>query len=301
MDFRSETLKRFQVEPGKKCKLKEFDPGWEGDEDVPETVRRETAERVLNESREAVAKSQELLFASDSWSVLVILQAIDAAGKDGTIKHVMSGVNPQGVTVTSFKAPTAEELDHNFLWRCSKALPERGHIGIFNRSYYEEVLVVKVHQEFVHAQRLPETDPTKKKFWTHRYDEINDFEKHLTRNGTRIIKCFLHLSKDEQRRRFLERIEDPQKHYKFSAGDVRERQHWDEYQKVYSEMLTETSTKHAPWHVIPADHKWVTRAAVAALIAQTIDDLNLQWPTLSEDALREMEVAKQQLLAENDI
>lgn len=299
MNFRTEIQKRFFVEPGKKCRLKDFDPGWEGDHDVPETVRRELAERILNESREDVAKSQELLFASDSWSVLVILQAIDAAGKDGTIKHVMSGANPQGVTVTSFKAPTAEELDHDFLWRCTKALPERGHIGIFNRSYYEEVLVVKVHPEFVSNQRLPDADPTKKKFWTHRYDEINDFEKHLTRNGTRILKCFLHLSKDEQKRRFLKRIEDPQKHYKFSATDIRERQHWDDYQKAYTEMLTETSTKHAPWYVIPADNKWVTRAAVAALIAQTINDLNLEWPPLSPEALQDMETAKQQLLAED--
>lgn len=301
MNLLAETLNRFLVEPGKKCKLKDFDPGWEGDEDVPEATRRERAEQILNDSREAVARSQELLYASDSWSVLVILQAIDAAGKDGTIKHVMSGVNPQGVSVTSFKTPTAEELDHNFLWRCSKALPERGHIGIFNRSYYEEILVVKVHQDFVQAQRLPDADPTRKKFWNHRYEDINAFEHHLSRNGTRIIKCFLHLSKDEQRRRFLKRIEEPEKHYKFSAGDLHERQHWDEYQKAYAEMLTETSTKWAPWHVIPADHKWVTRAVVAALIARTIDDLNLKWPTLSDDFLREMELAKQQLLAEDDI
>lgn len=300
MDFQAETLKRFLVEPGRKCKLKDFDPSWEGDEDVPENTRREMAARILNESREAVAKSQELLFASDSWSVLVILQAIDAAGKDGTIKHVMAGVNPQGVTVTSFKAPTAEELDHNFLWRCSNALPERGHIGIFNRSYYEEVLVVKVHQSFIQAQRLPDADPEKKKFWNHRYEDINAFEHHLTRNGTRIVKCFLHISKEEQRRRFLERVEDPEKHYKFAAGDIRERQHWDDYQKAYAEMLTETSTKWAPWYVIPADHKWVTRAAVAALIARTIDDLDLKWPTLSDEILREMEIAKQQLLAEDD-
>lgn len=289
-----------RVEPGKKCRLKDFDPAWEGDEDVPEDLRRETAERILNDSREAVAKSQELLYAADSWSVLVILQAIDAAGKDGTIKHVMSGVNPQGVEVTSFKTPTTEELDHNFLWRCSKALPARGHIGIFNRSYYEEVLVVKVHQNFVTAQRLPDADPERKKFWNHRYEDINAFEHHLVRNGTKIVKCFLHLSKGEQRRRFLERIENPQKHYKFSAGDVRERQHWDEYQKAYSEMLTETSTKWAPWYVIPADHKWVTRAAVAALIAESINDLDLKWPALSSEALQEMEACKQQLLAEGD-
>lgn len=300
MDLRAETRKRFLVEPGRKCKLKDFDPGWEGNEDVPEEHRREFAERILNESREAVAQSQEQLYASDSWSVLVILQAIDAAGKDGTIKHVMSGVNPQGVSVTSFKSPSVEELDHNFLWRCSKALPERGHIGIFNRSYYEEVLAVKVHQDFIRAQRLPEGDPTKKKFWNHRYEDINAFEHHLTRNGTRIVKCFLHVSKKEQRKRFLERIERPDKHFKFSAGDIRERQYWDEYQQAFAEMLTETSTKWAPWYVIPADHKWVTRAVVASLIAQTIDDLDLQWPKISEEELQEMEACKQQLLSEDD-
>lgn len=293
-------LQGFRVEPGKKCRLKDYNPGWEGDEDVPEGVRRETAERILNESREAVAKSQELLYAADSWSVLVILQAIDAAGKDGTIKHVMSGVNPQGVEITSFKSPSTEELDHNFLWRCSKALPARGHIGIFNRSYYEEVLVVKVHQDFVQAQRLPDANPDKKKFWEHRYEDINAFEHHLVRNGTKIVKCFLHLSKAEQRKRFLKRIETPEKNYKFSAADCQERQHWDDYQKAFAEMLTETSTKWAPWHVIPADNKWVTRAAVAALIAQTIDGLNLKWPTITDEALRDMEACKQQLLAETD-
>ncbi|HET6425591.1 MAG TPA: PPK2 family polyphosphate kinase [Planctomycetaceae bacterium] len=293
-------LDRFRVEPGKKCKLKDFDPGWEGDEDVPEETRRETAARILNESRDAVERSQELLFAADSWSVLVILQAIDAAGKDGTIKHVMSGVNPRGVEITSFKAPNAEELDHNFLWRCSKALPARGHIGIFNRSYYEEVLVVKVHRNLVDAQRLPNAEPDKKKFWAHRYEDINAFEHHLVRNGTKIVKCFLHLSKGEQRRRFQARIDTPEKNYKFSAGDFRERQHWDDYQKAYSEMLTETSTKWAPWHVIPADHKWITRAAVAALVAKAIDDLDLQWPKMTDDAVREMEACKQQLLAEED-
>lgn len=296
----STLLDRFRVEPGKKCKLKDFDPGWEGDEDVPEETRRETAAQILNESRDAVERSQELLFAADSWSVLVILQAIDAAGKDGTIKHVMSGVNPRGVEITSFKAPNAEELDHNFLWRCSKALPARGHIGIFNRSYYEEVLVVKVHRNLVDAQRLPNADPDKKKFWAHRYEDINAFEHHLVRNGTKIVKCFLHLSKGEQRRRFQARIDTPEKNYKFSAGDFREREHWDDYQKAYSEMLTETSTKWAPWHVIPADHKWVTRAAVAALIAKAIDDLDLQWPKMTDEAVREMEACKQQLLAEKD-
>lgn len=298
MELSAATLKRFLVEPGRKCKLKDFDPGWEGDEEIPEAERRDYAERLLRESTTAVAQSQELLFASDSWSVLVILQAIDAAGKDGTIKHVMSGVNPQGVQVTSFKAPSAEELDHNFLWRCSKALPERGHIGIFNRSYYEEVLVVKVHQDLVRRQRLPEADPERKKFWNGRYEDINAFERHLTRNGTRIVKCFLHLSKDEQKRRFLERIDNPEKHYKFSPGDIQERAHWDEYQRTYAEMLTETSTKWAPWYVIPADNKWVSRALVAVLIARAIDDLDLRWPPLTDEFRQAMALAKEQLLNE---
>lgn len=298
MELHAEALKRFLVEPGRKCKLKDFDPGWAGDSKVPEAERREYAERMLRESTAAVAQSQELLFASDSWSVLVILQAIDAAGKDGTIKHVMSGVNPQGVNVTSFKVPSTEELDHNFLWRCTKALPERGHIGIFNRSYYEEVLVVKVHQDLVRRQRLPEADPERKKFWNGRYEDINAFERHLTRNGTRIVKCFLHLSKDEQKRRFLERIDTPEKHYKFSATDVQERTHWDEYQKTYAEMLTETSTKWAPWYVIPADNKWVSRAAVAVIVAQAINDLDLKWPRLSEEAQQAMAAAREQLLNE---
>ncbi len=298
MELHAEALKRFLVEPGRKCKLKDFDPGWEGDSKVPEAERRDYAERMLRESTAAVAQSQELLFASDSWSVLVILQAIDTAGKDGTIKHVMSGVNPQGVNVTSFKAPSTEELDHNFLWRCTKALPERGHIGIFNRSYYEEVLVVKIHQDLVRRQRLPDADPERKKFWNGRYEDINAFERHLTRNGTRIVKCFLHLSKDEQKCRFLERIDTPEKHYKFSANDVQERTHWDEYQKTYAEMLTETSTKWAPWYVIPADNKWVSRAAVAVIVAQAINDLDLKWPRLTDEAIQAMAAAKEQLLNE---
>lgn len=299
MEWQPQLLRRFQVEPGKKCKLKEFDPGWQGDADLPEDERRAYAAQVLSDSVAAVAQSQQLLYASDTWSILVVLQAIDAAGKDGTIKHVMSGINPQGVSVTSFKAPSAEELDHNFLWRCSKALPERGHIGIFNRSYYEEVLVVKVHQELVASQRLPSADPAKKKFWNARYDDINAFEHHLSRNGTKIVKCFLHLSKDEQRRRFLERIDDPEKHWKFSPQDVAERRHWDEYQQAYAEMLTATSTKWAPWHVIPADNKWVSRAVVAALISKTIDDLDLQWPPVTDQFRAAMAAAKQELLAED--
>jgi PPK2 family polyphosphate:nucleotide phosphotransferase len=293
-----QVLARFRVEPDKKCKLKDFDPAWDGDDRIPEADRRETAAKILADSVAEVAAAQQTLYASDSWSILLILQAMDAAGKDGTIKHVMSGVNPQGVTVTSFKHPTATELDHTFLWRCMAALPARGHIGIFNRSYYEEVLIVKVHPELITAQRIPDADPGRKKFWRGRYEDINNFERHLTRNGTRIVKVFLHMSPEEQRRRFLARIDDPEKHWKFSMGDIRERGHWDDYQQAYAEMLTETSTKWAPWYVVPADGKWVSRAVVAKLLAREIRDLNLSYPRISEEQQAELAEAKRLLEAE---
>ncbi len=295
-----EILNRFRVEPGRKCKLKDHDPGWEGNEDVPETDRRITAAKILEESVAQVAEAQQLLYAADSWSILVILQAMDAAGKDGTIKHVMSGVNPQGVTVTSFKHPSAVELDHNFLWRCTAALPERGHIGIFNRSYYEEVLIVKVHPEYVKAQRIPDADPDRKKLWRGRYDDINSFERHLVRNGTRILKIFLHLSKAEQRQRFLARLEDPAKQWKFSAGDLHERSFWNDYQKAYAEMLTETSTKWAPWYVVPADSKWVSRAVVAKLLAREITSLDMQYPQIDDDQRAALAAARAELESEAD-
>lgn len=295
-----EILNRFRVEPGRKCKLKDHDPGWEGNEDVPEADRRITAGKILEESVAQVAEAQQLLYAADSWSILVILQAMDAAGKDGTIRHVMSGVNPQGVTVTSFKHPSAIELDHNFLWRCTAALPERGHIGIFNRSYYEEVLIVKVHPEFVKAQRIPEADPDRKKFWSGRYDDINAFERHLVRSGTRILKIFLNVSKQEQRERFLARLNEPAKHWKFSSSDLRERAYWDDYQKAFGEMLTETSTKWAPWYVVPADSKWVSRAVVAKLLAREITSLDLQYPQLDDDQRAELAAARAELEAEGD-
>lgn len=295
-----EILNRFRVEPGRKCKLKDHDPGWEGNEDVPEADRRITAGKILEESVAQVAEAQQLLYAADSWSILVILQAMDAAGKDGTIRHVMSGVNPQGVTVTSFKHPSAIELDHNFLWRCTAALPERGHIGIFNRSYYEEVLIVKVHPEFVKAQRIPEADPDRKKFWKGRYDDINAFERHLVRNGTRILKIFLNVSKQEQRERFLSRLNEPAKHWKFSSSDLHERAYWDDYQKSIGEMLTETSTKWAPWYVVPADSKWVSRAVVAKLLAREITSLDLQYPQLDDDQRAKLAAARAELEAEGD-
>jgi PPK2 family polyphosphate:nucleotide phosphotransferase len=244
---RKEVLKKFRVQPGEKFRLKDHDPGWAGDDlKIAKAERKEFAEKVLTQDVTALAAAQEQLYADDSWSLLVIFQAMDAAGKDGTIKHVMSGVNPQGVQVFSFKHPSAEELDHNFLWRCTKALPERGRIGIFNRSYYEEVLIVKVHPQLVAAQRIPSADGSDQKFWEHRYDDINAFERHLARNGTAIVKFFLNISQDEQRQRFLDRINEPEKHWKFSAADVKEREYWDDYMDAYEQCLAATTTKHAP-------------------------------------------------------
>jgi PPK2 family polyphosphate:nucleotide phosphotransferase len=222
---------------------------------------------------------------------------MDAAGKDGTIKHVMSGVNPQGCQVYSFKHPSAEELNHNFLWRCMKALPERGRIGIFNRSYYEEVLIVKVHPELLVAQHVPDARPNDK-LWKKRYDDINRFERHLTRNGTKVLKFFLHISKDEQRKRFLERVDDPKKHWKFSPADLAERERWDDYMRVYEEALCATSTKWAPWYVVPADHKWVSRTMVAAIITRVVDSLNLSYPEVTPAQAQQIAEAKRRLEAE---
>lgn len=291
-------VERFRIDPDEKFRLRDHSPGWEGNEAIPEEQRREFAQQLLETSVRELTAAQELLYASDTWSLLVIFQAMDAAGKDGTIKHVMSGLNPQGVTVTSFKHPSAVELDHTYLWRCTSALPERGRIGIFNRSYYEEVLVVRVHPELVKAQRIPRADPTKKKFWKGRYEDINEFERHLSRNGTRILKFFLNVSKEEQRQRFLERVNDPEKHWKFSAADLHERDFWDDYQRAYQEMVKQTSTKWAPWYVIPADHKWITRAAVAHVLAREIGRLNLRYPEVSDAQRAEIEDARRRLEAE---
>ena len=288
-------VERFRVDPEKKFRWKDHAPAWQGDEDLPEEQRREMAAKLLEDSVAEVRDAQETLYASDTWSVLVIFQAMDAAGKDGTIKHVMSGVNPQGVSVHSFKHPSAEELDHTFLWRCTRCLPERGRIGIFNRSYYEEVLIVRVHPELVQAQRIPNADSDKKKFWRARFDDINDMERHLSRNGTKIIKFFLNVSKEEQRQRFLERVNNPKKHWKFSPDDLHERGYWDQYQDAYQDMLTETSTKWAPWYVIPADHKWVTRAAVAHILSREIAALGVKLPEISETRLAEIAAAREQL------
>lgn len=293
-------LERFRVAPGKRFSLSDHDPAWAGDHKVPKEQRKRFAEEVLGQDRLSLAEAQERLWASDTWSILVILQALDAAGKDGLIKHVMSGVNPQGCKVTSFKQPTDKELDHNFLWRYVPALPERGQIGIFNRSYYEEVLVVRVHPELVQRQRIPGADSSSKRFWRDRYDDINAFEQHLARNGTRIVKFFLNLSKDEQRKRFLKRLDDPEKHWKFSAADVRERGYWKDYRRAIQDMIGATSTEWAPWHVLPADHKWVTRALASSLLVQTVASLDLSYPPLTPSKRAEMEEARRLLDAEKD-
>ncbi len=299
MISRKEVLKKFRVEPDGRFRLKDHDPAWDGDDEVPKAERKEFAEKILTQDVTALAEAQELLYADNSWSLLVIFQAMDAAGKDGTIKHVMSGVNPQGCQVYSFKHPSAEELDHNFLWRCMNALPERGRIGIFNRSYYEEVLVVKVHPELVAAQRIPGTDASSEKFWRRRYDDINAFERHLVRNGTAIVKFFLNVSQNEQHQRFLERVSDPRKHWKFSASDLAESAHWDDYMQAYEECLAATSTKWAPWYVVPADRKWVTRAVVGVILTETIKRLDLAWPQVTDEQKRAIAEAKKQLERES--
>ncbi len=296
IDF-AEINRLFRVPPGGSFRLADHDPAWDGDDSIDKKERKETAAGILSESVAELATMQELLYASDSWSVLAVFQAMDAAGKDGAIKHVMSGVNPQGVEVTSFKHPSAEELDHTYLWRCTRRLPERGRIGIFNRSYYEEVLIVRVHPQLLKAQRIPGIEATEKT-WRHRFDDITAFERHLARNGTAIVKFFLNVSRKEQKRRFLDRIEDPAKHWKFSATDVAERRHWDGYMQAYEEAIAATSTEHAPWYVVPADHKWVSWAVVAAVLAGTIRGLGLEWPAVDADKKRQIEDARRELLAD---
>ena len=289
--------KMFRVAPGEAPHLATRDPAWAGDEIRSEKKRKKQASKILEDSVEELAGLQELLYASDTWSVLVVFQALDAAGKDGAIKHVMSGVNPQGVEVTSFKEPSSEDLDHTFLWRCMKKLPERGRIGIFNRSYYEEVLIVRVHPDLLEAQRIPNVH-AKDQTWHNRFDDINAFEKHLARNGTKIVKIFLHVSKEEQKNRFLDRINRPDKHWKFASADIQERQYFDDYTKAYEEMIAATSTEYAPWYVIPADNKWVSRAAVATILAGTIEELDLNWPAVTGQQKKEIEVGRKKLEAE---
>ena len=284
--------KPFRITNGKDFRLKDIDPrdtlGY-GSEDKPRS------KEVLARGIEALAKLQDMLYAQDRWAVLLIFQAMDAAGKDGTIKHVMSGVNPQGCEVFSFKSPSAEDLDHDYMWRCLKCLPQRGRIGIFNRSYYEETLIVRVHPEFLEKQKLPPELVTKD-LWQERYQDIRSFERYLSRNGVVIRKFFLHVSKPEQKKRFLERLENPQKNWKFSANDIKEREFWNDYMKAYQDMICNTATKYAPWYVVPADNKWFTRLVVAAAVAETLGSLDLKYPKVSKEKLKEFAAAKQLLL-----
>jgi PPK2 family polyphosphate:nucleotide phosphotransferase len=295
--IRDDILKRFRVAPETKVRLKDYDPGWAQTEEFKELGKdavKERAKEVLDRNLAELAAAQELLYADDRYALLLVFQAMDAAGKDGTIKHVMSGVNPQGCQVFSFKQPSAEELDHNFLWRYMKALPERGRIGIFNRSYYEDVLVVKVHRELIARQKLAIQNGNKK-FWKHRYEDINAFERHLVRNGTVILKFFLHVSKGEQRRRFLERLERPEKNWKFSPSDLAERGYWDDYMDAYEDALSATSTEWAPWYIVPADQKWVTRAVVADVVTSAIHGLGLKFPELTDAQRQAIQEAREQL------
>jgi PPK2 family polyphosphate:nucleotide phosphotransferase len=286
----------FCITNGKKFRLKDVDPADTLDFDSDEKPK---AQEALAAGVEVLAKLQEKLWAQDRWAVLIIFQAMDAAGKDGAIKHVMSGVNPQGCEVTSFKAPSAEELDHDFLWRCARRLPERGRIGIFNRSYYEETLVVRVHQNFLAGQKLPEELKTKN-IWKRRFRDITNFERYLTHNGILVLKFFLHVSKEEQQKRFLARIDDASKNWKFSLNDVREREHWDEYMDAYEQTIRHTASKRAPWYVVPADNKWFTRLVVASAIVEHMNALDLEYPLLSEDELNALDEAKKALLAEDE-
>jgi PPK2 family polyphosphate:nucleotide phosphotransferase len=287
--------KPFRIEDGEKFRLKDVDPGDTlhfGKEDKP------LAQEALAMGVELLAAFQDLLYAQDRWALLLIFQAMDAAGKDGTIKHVMSGVNPQGCQVSSFKAPGAVALDHDYLWRCNMALPERGRIGIFNRSYYEDTLVVRVHKELLENQKIPKR-LMDKDIWNERFRDIRNHEKYLSHNGTVVRKFFLHVSRKEQKKRFLERLENPEKNWKFSANDIRERAYWDDYMKAYEETIRHTASKKAPWYVVPADNKWFTRIVVAAAIIETLDSLDLHYPSVSDEDRQELEKAKQELLNED--
>lgn len=279
------------VPPGSKVKLKRYDPAFTGD------LKKSEARDLLDLGIERLAQFQDKLYAQNIYALLIIFQAMDAAGKDSTIKHVMSGINPQGCQVFSFKQPSVEELDHDYLWRSFKALPERGRIGIFNRSYYEEVLIVRVHPELLERQQLPALAKGKQ-IWKQRFEEINNFEKYLVYNGVIVLKFFLNISKAEQKKRFLDRIDRPEKNWKFSISDAQERSHWDQYMTVYEEALTHTSTDWAPWHIIPADHKWFTRLAVASLICDTLASLDLAYPEVGPEHKQRLLAAREMLQAE---
>jgi PPK2 family polyphosphate:nucleotide phosphotransferase len=288
----SEYAKRFRVIDGTNFRLNDFDPA--------ETLglkSKEHAQKILEHGTARLSDLQEKLFAQDRWAILVVLQGMDAAGKDSTVKHVMSGLNPQGCSVRAFKEPSREELDHDFLWRATRSLPERGKIGIFNRSYYEEVLVVRVHPEILARERLP-ADLVSRKIWQERFEDINAYERYLGRNGIVVVKFFLNLSKKEQKKRFLERLDHPEKNWKFAASDVLERQAWDKYMAAYEDMIRNTSTKRAPWYVVPADHKWFTRVVVAEALVQALNKLHLSFPQFDDEKRKDLKKARAILMQE---
>jgi PPK2 family polyphosphate:nucleotide phosphotransferase len=296
----SKVLRKIRVQPGRRPRLERHDTDWSDHKslrDLGDDELKEKARSHVQRNLDELSAAQELLYANDVWSVLVVFQAMDAAGKDGMIKHVMSGLNPQGCQVFSFKKPSAEDLDHNFLWRYSRCLPERGRIGIFNRSYYEETLVVRVHPALLENQKLP---PGRRgsKFWKERYEDINAFERHLVRNGTLVLKFFLNVSKKEQKKRFMERLTNPEKHWKFSAADLAERGHWDDYMAAFEDTLRATSTDWAPWYVIPADHKWIARAIVSEVIVRQIRALGLRPPQVPPERLKDLAAARKKLGSE---
>jgi PPK2 family polyphosphate:nucleotide phosphotransferase len=284
----------FCVTKGEKFRLKDWDPA-----DTTGVKSKQHAQNILDAREGVLNHLQEKLYAQDRWAVLVVLQGMDAAGKDGVIKHVMSGVNPQGCDVHAFKSPSNEQLDHDYLWRAHKCVPERGRIGIFNRSYYEEVLIVRVHPTLLRAEKLPDEMITKH-IWEQRYEDINAFEQYLTRNGVVIRKFFLHISKEEQKRRFLERLEDPKKNWKFSMADVNERGFWKDYQEAYEEMIQNTAKKQAPWFVVPADNKWFSRLIVASAIIEALDELHLSFPDVDKAKKKELEAVRNSLMAQKD-
>lgn len=286
-------IEKSRVTPGKKVSLKDYDTSYSGD------LEKEAGKTELDLTKEELSKLQETLYAADSHSILILFQAMDAAGKDSAIAHVMSGLNPQGCQVYSFKTPTSEEYDHDFLWRHYKALPERGRIGIHNRSHYENVLVCKVHPEYVLSEKIPGYDTVKKiddKFWKRRYESIRNFEKHITDNGTVVIKFFLYVSKDEQKERFLERIDNPVKNWKFSSADITEREKWDDYMSAYEQAIEETSTEKAPWYIIPADKKWYARLLISQILEQHLKDMDLKFPVLDEEEMAKLEEIQRSLL-----
>ncbi len=295
-----ELLKVFRLEPGKKVRLRDHDAGWAQTKELKvlgKDAVKERAKEILDQNLKDLAGAQDLLYADGRYAVLIILQGMDASGKDGTIKHVMSGVNPQGCQVFSFKEPSSEERARDFLWRYVKCLPERGRIGVFNRSFYEDVVVVRVHPQLLERQRLVEGKPGKS-FWRGRYEDIAALERHLVRDRTRVLKFFLNISREEQRRRLLERLERPEKHWKFAPSDLAERAYWDDYMDAYEDALEATTTEEAPWYVVPADHKWVARAVVADVITHAVRSLDLSYPEVTGEQRSLIEKAKKKLLEE---